>query len=245
MKLQIAVVDDNSSVIELIRGTISNGFKTYGIETEIETFSGCRRLENRKKEISFDIIFLDINMPEIDGIDYARSLIDQENSAKVIFVSSREERVFEAIQTQPFGFVRKSSFLNDISEVIERYVKSIKEDKYTTSIYITVHGKKKNFNIKNIAYFEGCGANQIIHLLTTKEVEEASSSMENIEKQLTPFGFMRIHKGYIVNFFAISGFDKNDVILVTGERLPISRRKLPTIKEEFMELCKKNNVLTF
>ena len=245
MKLHIAVVDDNSSVIELISGTIQNGFQSYGIETEIDTFSSCSRLEEKRKEAIYDIIFLDINMPEMDGIDYARLLRNQETESKIIFVSSREERVFEAIQIQPFGFVRKSSFLNDISEVISRYVKAKKNDDTITNVIFTVHGKKKAFTLKTIAYFEGCGSHQELHFVDRKDVEEISSSMETLEKELTPHAFLRVHKGYLVNFFAITGFEGADAILVTGERIPISRRKLQTVKTDFMELCKKYNVLTF
>ncbi len=56
---------------------------------------------------------------------------------------------------------------------------------------------------------------------------------------------LRIHKGYLANFLAITGFEGSDAILVTGERIPISRRKLQSVKSDFMVLCKKYNVLTF
>ncbi len=245
MKLQCAVVDDNTSVLKLIKESIQEGFRNHNIDSNIETFSSCPQFEKRRKEAQFDIVFLDINMPEMDGIDYAKFLKDHETESKIVFVSSREERVFEAIQLQPFGFVRKSSFLQDLSEVIERYSNIKKEDTGNTTICVTVHGRKKTFSIKNIAYFEGCGALQIIHLLSTKDVEEASSSMETLENSLKEHGFMRVHKGYLVNFFAISGFDGPDLLLTNGERIPISRRKLQTVKSEFLELCKKYSVLTF
>jgi len=245
MKLHICVVDDNSGVINLIREAVIKEFSSHNIETEVETFLSVSRLEKRRKEINFDLYFLDINMPEFDGVNYAKMLKNEMPECNIIFVSSREDRVFDAIQTQPFGFVRKSSFKEDMNEVVERFIKESKDNSISKFIYLPIHGTKVKYTIANIAYFEGCGIYQLLHLKEGKEYKEVSSKMETLEKELKPYGFIRIHKGYLVNFFSISYFDGGFVVLQNGEHLQVSRRKLAEVKEEFMKLCQQYKVLTF
>lgn len=75
---------------------------------------------------------------------------------------------------------------------------------------------------------------------------EISSKMEILEKELSPLGFIRVHKGYLVNFLFIKSIESDNTLkLSDGEILPVSRRKIAEVKKTFLELCDKNGVLLF
>ena len=185
-------------------------------------------------------------MPDVDGVEYSKFVKQDNPDCEIVFISSREERVFDTFKVQPFGFVRKSNFLNDISEVLDRYVSEItKKEKVSNSITLSTHGTKKIYTVSNIIYFEGCGVYQLLHLKDSNQVIEVSSRMDSLQQSLQEYGFIRIHKGFLVNYYYIESFEGSAVVLQNGDRLPISRRKIGIIKKEYMEVCKKFNVLIF
>lgn len=72
---------------------------------------------------------------------------------------------------------------------------------------------------------------------------EVVSRMERLEEELAPYGFMRVHKGYLVNYAHIKRLDGQEVTVTGGEKLPLSRRKAPEIKKKYLELGRKYGVL--
>ena len=84
---------------------------------------------------------------------------------------------------------------------------------------------------------------QILHQNKTKVVVEIHSSMEILEKELSSKGFLRVHKGYLVNYRYISYIANLNITLTNGDILPISRDKNTEIKEKFIELTKENSII--
>ncbi|MDY3081139.1 MAG: LytTR family DNA-binding domain-containing protein, partial [Candidatus Enterosoma sp.] len=165
----------------------------------------------------------------------------------IIFISSKEERVFDTFKVKPFAFVRKSNFLTDITDVIDRFLLTAKENSEDHKLSVISHGVRFTESIKDIVYIEGKGIYQIVHFAQKeRKLLEISSRMEALEEQLSPHGFLRIHKGYLVNFSFISAIDNDNTLkLRSGEVLPISRRKTMEVKKQFLALCDKNGVLLF
>ena len=106
----VAVCDDDAAVFDTITETAKKAFAENGAEAEVLCFSSPGALEKEMGSRGFDLIFLDIEMPEEDGIRFGERLSRMENTPDIIFVSSREDRVFDAFKIHPFGFVRKSLF---------------------------------------------------------------------------------------------------------------------------------------
>ena len=121
-KLRLAICDDESVVLSVVSGAIASAFKKKGIQVEVMTFRRVKDLEERMKEVEFQLLFLDIDMPEMDGITFAKRASNSRTD--IIFVSSREDKVFDALRTNPGGFIRKGRFLEDAPEVIETWLKN-------------------------------------------------------------------------------------------------------------------------
>ncbi|MFA6830125.1 MAG: LytTR family DNA-binding domain-containing protein [Bacilli bacterium] len=247
MVLKIGLCDDNVSVIQVIKAAIENAFASHGIETDIAVFTNSGDLEDSLEHEEYNLLFLDIKMPYLNGIDLASKVSgDKKKKCDIIFVSSREEMVFDTFKVHPFAFVRKSNFLNDITEVIDRYSQTLDEKPLNKIVSFKAHGVRINISINQISYIEGTGVYQTIHFAEKKDALEISSRMEILEDELSQYGFIRIHKGFLVNFFYISSIDNDSMILMKdGKVLPISRRKLQETKDKFLKFCNDFNVLLF
>ena len=125
-KLTMAVCDDDLSVVDIIANTIVSTFRAKGIQAQADVFNDAPTLKRAMRDKSYALIFLDIDMPGMGGIEFAEVMQKNQTKTEIIFVSNREDRVFDALRLHPFGFVRKSNFLKDISAVIDSYLHTLR-----------------------------------------------------------------------------------------------------------------------
>ncbi len=107
---RIAVCDDDERILVQMAEVIKKEFAKAGEKAETSTFSVPKLLLDSNRTGSFDIIFLDIDMPDIDGIEAAGIIKKQNPNTLVIFVTSKDELVYKSFEVHPFGFIRKSRF---------------------------------------------------------------------------------------------------------------------------------------
>lgn len=238
-KFRIAICDDEIGIINIISGAVSAAFDKAGLAAEIDTYADAESLLKRISRTTYDLLFLDICMPRCDGITLCERLRRAGDTTDVIFVSNREDKVFDSLRVHPFGFVRKNSFLNDIDLVLKNYLATLPaRDAYS----LTVQGKGGIVTVKiaEMVYFEGMGKYQLAHTTGKAEPIAVYRTMEKLESELEPFGFIRIHKGMLVNHRFISRILVGEVELSSGERLPLSRRKATEIKAKYLSLLKES-----
>ena len=234
----VAVCDDDTAIFGTITEAAKNAFAQNGAEAEIECFSSPAALEKELGAKAFDMIFLDIEMPEEDGIRFGERLAQLHTAPDIIFVSSREDRVFDAFKIHPFGFVRKSLFLQDIGGVIADYVKARQDEGARNFVVQTASGTTA-IPVDSIRYIEGARKYQLIHTIQSREPVTIGLTMKQLEEEFLPRSFLRVHTGYLVNYRFIRRMTNTDVILTDGTELPLSRRKAGQIKLDYMELLKK------
>lgn len=242
---RVAVCDDNEATVEIIDEIIKKLFSKYGIMVQIDSFGSAEALWQKLKITRFDLLFLDIVLPREDGIALGEQLRKTKHgrTTDIIYVSGCEQRVFDALKVRPFGFVRKSNFLGDITDVIRNYLETFAVKDEPT---ITVEDKSGVRTVKcsDAVYFEGSGKVQMLHVSGEDEPVQIHRTLGKIEEELSQLGFIRIHKGILVNFRYISRILANDVELIGGELLPMSRRKSAEIKSRYLALIKNlGNVL--
>ena len=225
-RLKVAVCDDEPRAISIISASIESVFRDAGMEIALETFTAPAELLDRLRAHKFDLIFLDISMPEMDGIELGKQLQKSGSSAEIVFVSSRTDRVFDTFAVQPFGFVRKNHFLEDIAEVIARYEENRRE---TADDSRFAHFKDQQgmvaIDVTHVTYIECIRNTQVLHFDDSDREHKLYSRMETLEEELKRFSFLRVHKGYLVSCKFIRRFDSNAVILTTGEEIPVGRSR--------------------
>lgn len=108
---QIAVCDDEKEVARYLGKNLTKGFAENGIAAAVDFFEdGQSFLQMFEKHYHYDVVFLDIDMPGIDGIEVCRRIRNISSGCICIFISNKEELVFHTFEVQPFRFVRKTDF---------------------------------------------------------------------------------------------------------------------------------------
>ena len=240
--LFIGICDDEKIALDIISGAVQKAFASYESETHIDLFSEPSDLWNALAKQTYDLIFLDINMKEMNGIELGRRMLSLQSKPDIVYVSNNTERVFETFEVNPFGFVRKDKFFTDIAGVIERYMSKIKQEKRRL-LRFELHdrGGLIALDASYLKYVE-CLRNEQILYMDGQENKSIRSRMQKLEEMLVPYGFLRIHKGYLVNCRYIKRFDKNTVTLGTGEELPVGRSKHAESMDEYMKYIRKNGI---
>lgn len=243
--INIAICDDDKTALNMIAGAVKSVFEANNVDVIFFLFTNTEHLDRAIKEEHFVLILLDIDMPGRDGISYGKYLREKGNETEIIYISSQESRVFEAFTVHPFGFVRKSKFIEDISEVIQQYLNTHHFSGGEKLVSLPTHyGGEIRVNTNHILYFEGNGIYQTMYMADNDPVEIVSK-MVKLEKLLMDMGFMRIHKGYLANYQHITRIDNTTVTLTDGTKLPISRGKTKEVRTRYLEFGRKFGVLMF
>ncbi len=233
--LKIAICDDEESALEIVAGAVETCFKNKGMSIILDKFTSLTQIEQRLADTAYDLLMLDIRLSNQDGISFAAKLRETGKDIPIIFVSSAEERVFDTFAVKPFGFIRKSHFFDDIVSVLDSFIDTVSKNR-TSSIVIKYNGRLVNIEVRHIMYIESFGREQTVHFSKDGKTMTVISSMQKFEDDLKPFGFMRTHKSYLVNYKFIRLIDTDDVVLTDGTRIPIGRTIKKTIRDEYIRL---------
>lgn len=233
--LNIAIVDDNSATRGLMMEHLKEYFKKSTISVFINTCDSASSYLDSLSNHSYNLTFLDIEMPIVDGIQLAKEINAREIDTTVIYVSNREDRVFESLETHPFGFVRKSHFKLDIEKVIQHYLETLKKD--NSSFLILQNGRNQiTVKFEDIIYIETVKRKLCFYLNDMKEQIVTNSTLQSIEEDFSKKGFLCCYKGILVNYRYIKVINEDTIILKDGTKLPLSRRKVNEVKSTYLEL---------
>lgn len=235
---RIALCDDDRNAIPVISGAACSAFEAKGFVVALDTYTNGKELLAAMARTQYDLILLDIDMPGIDGIEVGKRIKAIDHSIPVVFVSECEQRVFESFSVQPLGFVRKSSFLNDIAAVVELFQKYCDMTRNFEHVEFATRTSLTSLCLAHICYIESSRNYQMIYLMDQSKPVEVKMTMARLEAQMMPHGFIRIHKGYLVNYRFIRRIETNTVILMDGTELPVGRSKAPGVREQYLALLK-------
>ena len=242
--LKIAVCDDEETALEIITNALTTVFENNGQKTLIDKYRAPSDLEKNLPTRQYELLFLDIRLQNTDGIEFARRLRKEGNGIDIIFLSSCEERVFDTFSIRPVGFIRKSNFLKDTTEIVSSYMRKRQSDKASALIIQTDNNTKTTaLPIQEITYIESYLKNQLIHVRGAANPFLTRATMSEYEEKLSPHGFMRVHKGYLVNHRCIREIGTTSITLTTGEEIPINRRNAGNLREEYLALMQKSHSL--
>lgn len=233
--IRIAIVDDEKIILDSISEKIADILNQHKVKYELYNFTDGRSLIKSYLEQSFDLVFLDIDMPNVTGIDIAKKLRTHDDSLEIVFVTNKDELVYESIKYAPFRFIRKSEFDNDINEAIDKYLK--KRTKKKQSIIFSTENGKKAITISDIEYIEVRSHKLTVH--TKSGILEANGNLKDIELSVAQYGFIRIHQSYLVNFRFIDVIKQNCVVLDSGHQLSLSSRRYNEVKKALMRFSRE------
>lgn len=228
--MNIAIVDDNAAFVSSLEDYIGKICLQNRIDCEIDSFNnGMSVIKNYGR---YHLIFLDIDMPDIDGLTAAEkinSLKGKNDFPYIVFVTCNDNLVFKALRQYPYSFVRKSELYEDIKSCVLKIDEKLKAD---NAKYCIKTGRKIILvNLDDVYYLEK--VKNYIHYYTKTEVFKERSTMDEKESELSTLGFIRTHIGYLVNVKHISEIATNEIILDNFCKIPVSKRYKPELKGKY------------
>ncbi|MBU5305135.1 LytR/AlgR family response regulator transcription factor [Eubacterium callanderi] len=230
---RIAICDDERCFRDLLNRELEDYFQKKKIAKECCYFEdGASLLKAACGPRPFALILLDIEMEKMDGIETARYLKEYAPESMVIFITSHHEYVRQAITLDAFQYLEKPLDKEELAEELDRAVARYHHQRF--HYVLTWNGEEFLVELKHIYYFE---AKQRTVILNGKNVYRQNKKLDLIEDQLKDFGFLRIHKSYLVNMAMIAGFRKHEMRLLTPDKevwLPISRQRLEMVRQAYV-----------
>jgi len=239
MKISCIAIDDEPLAVKKISSYIQ---KTPFLELVAECRSAFEAMEIINNR-TIQLIFIDINMPDLNGLEFVKSLTDKHY---VVFTTAYSEYAVEGFQVDAADYLLKpityASFLkaaNKVKNLIDLTASSQKESIKATASHLFVKSEYKLIRIElgDIKYIESQHEYIKIHLINSTPVV-TQLSMKAIEEQLPSERFMRVHRSFIVNLSKVSVLERNRIVFDGKVYIPISDQ----YKEKFQEFIDGNFV---
>ena len=240
-KCWAAICDDEELSLNMVATALESCFSQYGVTLTLDKYQSSKELfQAAQQGKSYQVIFLDIDMPEMDGIELGVRLKKEQENAAIIYISNCEDRVFDSFQARPFGFVRKSSFLQDTQAVVKLYIES-RRNADNRRLEVKTPDGFIQIPLADIVYIECIRDYQFFYLSTSDTPVKCRLSMTRLEETLVEQGFLRVHQGYIVNYAYIKKISNESIELTSGASIPMSRRKKQEVFAQYLRLSRSDS----
>ena len=227
---RIAICDDEREFGNRLNEEVKNICKKNSIEYKSDIFTdGLSLMDNYEK---YHLIFLDIEMPLIDGISVAEHLNNKRTNdiPYVVFVTGRNNLVFKALKSYPYSFIRKTDIEDELSDCIVKVYNRIQSVNNT----ITIHSGRSDIiiNTDEIIYLEKNKNYVIYH--TVNQDYTVRSTIDNEYEKLKGYGFLRSHIGFVVNNEYIVSLSADKIKLKKDVFIPINK-KYKNVREDYFK----------
>ena len=235
----MAICDDDELMAKCIKTAIENQFNKYYKTYDIDIFTSGEELLQSLKGKIYKAIFLDIDMPKMSGMDVAAVISNESKRSNIIFVTNHDDMVYDAIHFGIFRFIRKSRIKIELEEAVTSLIDKLQTEKVIFSNADS--GKAIRLISEDIIYIEIIQHYLYINYRSESgnKVVKIRETLKQCEVKLLKTKFARVHISYIVNYKYVKDVKSDGVILDTGEKIPISRKKVNTIKDEYMDYVRK------
>lgn len=230
MNLKCVIIDDEPLAIDLLKSYV---LKTPFLELA-GTFDNAVSAINTIKDNQIDILFLDINMPQINGIEFSKMV---PATTRVIFTTAYDQYAVEGFRLNALDYLLKPinypDFLQAANKALEWFKLTV-TGQSTNSIFVKSGYRMEKLCYDNILYIENQKDYVKFHLEDQKEPVSSLMSMQSLEEKLPPKIFMRVHRSFIVNLEKIKTVERNCIVF-GKEYIPVSE----SYKTKFMEFLNK------
>lgn len=228
--MRILICDDDMIFIQQFRELVFQEFKQQRYFVEFRWCQNGTEMVNIISSEPIDILFLDIEMPGMDGFMAAEQLNQLRNKPLLIFTTGFDHLVYDSFQYRPFWFLRKGH-LSELSQIVKKAIDVLQHERRYYEI--NSNGEMYRFPITEILYFESDKHYAMLH--TQKDCYRFKKKLNEIDMQLRTYHFIRCHASFLVNCRYIKVLRKNTVELTDGTEILISRSRMNETKTAFMQ----------
>nr|WP_320024879.1 LytTR family DNA-binding domain-containing protein [uncultured Acetobacterium sp.] len=225
----IAICDDQRVICSEIETIILDYQELTRQEMQIEVFYSAEKLNTfMEYEHNFDMIFLDIEMKGLNGLELGRKIREEMDNqiTQIVYVSGKNSYYRELFEVRPMHFLSKPVEPDKVIKDIELAMKLINR---LGGLFSYKKGSDTHkLPIKNIIYFQSI--NREIKIVTTTGEELFYGKLQDVFHQVAKYQFMNIHKSYIINYEYVAKFKYDEVVMSNSVCLPISQLKRKEVR---------------
>lgn len=229
--IQIAVCDDEEYYREYIKKMVGKICSSFDVACIIDTYGSgkdfCDDIQNMQK---YHLIFLDIGMNEMDGMQVARQIRQYNTDVCIVFITVLANYVFDGYKVNAFRYLIKDSIEDGMRECMDAFFHNHKLSE--VQLEFNFIGQKQKIVLNEIIYIESQLHKLCFYFDDTKFY--LYEKLDAVEKILSEYSFVRIHKSFLVNLRYVTKISGYKVYLKNDQSLPAAKARYPQIKERYI-----------
>ena len=230
--LRVVICDDEKMALSTYVGLCRKICKKHHIDAAVKEYiSGSDLmfdLEDPKFHNTLDLLFLDINMPGLSGVEVAKEARRCGYNGVIIFITASDEHYSDAFDIGAFHYIRKGDSASRFEEIFLRAAEMSRTINQK-EISLSGWGEIRKINVNSIYYFEV--VNRVIHVYYDDEVFRFQGNLSLLEEQLADAGFMRVHRNFLISLSHVESITFKNVYMTNGKELPVGRTRYGDLKE--------------
>lgn len=235
--LYIAICDDEKYMLESLKNLVNDFFARSNINIKIILFTSGEELLQYENRI--DILFLDIQMKNMNGMETAKRLRQSDFKGYLIFVTILKELVFQAFEVQAFDYLLKPIQEDHFAKTMYRLLECMQNAK-DKNLLIRIGYESRLVPIDDIVFCEVIDRKIYLHLLSS-EVIDYYEKIENLEKRLNN-SFYKCHRSFLINLKYVKSYKNGMVVMKDGKEIPISRLRLKDFSNVILQYMKDGRI---
>ena len=231
MSLSCIIVDDEPLAVKLLESFVN---KTPDLEL-LGSYTDSVEAINAVRNLQPNLLFLDIQMPDLNGMQLAHMLPD---GTRIVFTTAFKEYAFDSYEVKALDFLLKPIQYNKFFAAVEKAkewfsVYSLKYKDDNSTIFLKVDGEYRQIAVSNILYVCGMKDYVMFYLDSQPKPLITHLTMKSVEDMLPSQQFMRVHRSYIVALDKIRKVDRNDCIYIGNEIIHVTEAYLSAFQQFF------------
>ena len=224
--MRIAIVDDQEVWRNCVEKLIK---KHYSEDIPKIDYYDCGESFYDKEE--YDVVFMDIEMKQMDGFETAKRYKQNNRDALILFLTTHVELSRRGYMVNAFRYIDKACIVEELEEALNAIDELPNKDRVIA--FHVVNMAELHIRVKDILFIETEKRNIIVHTIEQDYI--SNRGIDEVETELMDCGFFRCHKSYLVNLERVRKIDKVYAYFANGMKAMISTRKYPEMKEKFFE----------
>lgn len=237
---RVAIVDDSKDITEVVRTHVKEQAKNAGMDQEVMARTYTKPgnlLEELRGGTKFHIYILDVEMPEINGLELAEHIQKMQGRSYIIFLTCHASFAPQSYEREIYQYILKTDVERRLPHVLETVLADCKRER-TEYYQITNQHRIERVKCSDIIYVKKDGKNCTMFTENSQYFDR--KTIEHVSQVLGRVGFIAIDRGRLVNIEHIGKIVKNEVHMDNGEVLEISRSNIKKVKSMVTEFWRDN-----
>jgi DNA-binding LytR/AlgR family response regulator len=238
--LRIAICDDDKIICQQLEDMLADIEEESNEQFEVEVFySGEELYRFLSKDNRYNLIFLDIEMRDLNGVEVGKKIRDEMNdeTTQIVYISGREDYAMDLFEVRPLNFLIKPVSKSKVEAAVNKAIKILGESKH----FYEYKNGNVNFSVPvgDILYFESDGRK--VNIILMDDVKVFYGKLSEVEDKLRSQDFIMIHKSYLINFNHVVEYTYDYVKMSNKETLTISQNNRKAVREQLLRRKQRLN----